>query len=171
MPNDYLNALNAYDQATKQAINDPREIEVRALLKSADNLKNLQENWDSFKVVEREEILQKNEKLWTIFTAEMQSEETGLDVQIRNNIANLGVYIFKRTMEMRAHPAPEKLNILISINRNIAAGLQDSIEFTKKQRDQQMKNSGDMQQSQSKPAGNTYSALQQSQNSKTDIDI
>ena len=34
-----------------------------------------------------------------------------------------------------------------------------------------MKNSGDMQQSQSKPAGNTYSALQQSQNSKTDIDI
>ena len=73
-------------------------------------------------------------------------------------------------MEMRAHPAPEKLNILISINRNIAAGLQDSIEFTKKQRDQQMKNSGDVQQSQPN-SGNTYSALQQSQNSKTDFDI
>lgn len=171
MPNnDYLNALNAYDQAKKQAISDPREIEIRALLKAAETLQNLKENWDNFKLAEREDILKKNEKLWTIFTSEMQKDEVGLDINIRNNIANLGIYIFKRTMDIRSEPAPEKLNILININRNIAAGLQDSIEFTKKQRAQQeaqASKSNEATPSQQSP----YGAPPPQEHDKTDIDI
>ena len=43
--------------------------------------------------------------------------------QLRNNIANLGAYVFKRTMEVLADPKKEKLDVLIDINREIAAGL------------------------------------------------
>lgn len=134
MPNnDYLNALSAYDQTTKRSITDPREVEVRALLKAAEQLQSLRDNWNPRDIEGQESILSRNEKLWTIFAEEMQKEDTGLDMAIRNNIANLGVYVFKRSMQIRAEPSPEKLDVLININRNIAAGLQDSIEYTKKQ--------------------------------------
>jgi flagellar protein FlaF len=36
------------------------------------------------------------------------------------------LFIFNRTITVLAEPAPEKLKILISINREIAAGLRGS---------------------------------------------
>jgi flagellar protein FlaF len=44
-------------------------------------------------------------------------------VIVRENVANLAVFVFKRTMEIESAPAPEKLAALIEINRNLAAGL------------------------------------------------
>ncbi len=135
MPNDYLNALNAYDKTNKGGLTDPREIEVRALFKAADSLENLKNNWDTISSEEKDDILRRNEKLWIIFTAEMEKDDTGLDMAIRNNIANLGVFTFKRTLDIRLKEEPRLLDVLISINRNIASGLQESIAFTKKQQE------------------------------------
>lgn len=168
MPNDYINALNAYDKTSKSSLTDPREIEVRALYKSAEALENLQNNWDDVSTEDAEDLLRKNEKLWTIFTAEMEKEDTGLDISIRSNIANLGIYIFKRTMEIRTTKDPNKIGILVSINRNIAAGLQDSINLTKKQQSEAS--------AQGEAGSNPYGQQQGSdpQNkptSPTDIDI
>ncbi len=64
-----------------------------------------------------------NRKLWTILVTSATKSENPLPEAIKNNIANLAVFIFQRTIEVEAEPQPEKLNILVTINRNIAAGL------------------------------------------------
>ena len=53
----------------------------------------------------------------------MTRPENPLPLEIKNNIANLGIFIFQRSIEMEFEPKPEKLAILVTINRNIAAGL------------------------------------------------
>ncbi|HVW91942.1 MAG TPA: flagellar biosynthesis regulator FlaF, partial [Devosia sp.] len=40
--------------------------------------------------------------------------------------ANLGVFVLSQTAELQVSPAPEKLEILIKINRELAAGLRGS---------------------------------------------
>ena len=166
MSNDYINALNAYDKTNKSGLSDPREIEVRALYKSAESLETLQQSWESTSLEEKENLLRKNEKLWTIFTAEMEKEDTGLDLSIRSNIANLGLFIFKRTMEIRTTQDQKKIDILISINRNIAAGLQDSINLTKKQQSEGTATPSPYGQQQSQS-----STEQTPPTSPTDIDV
>jgi flagellar protein FlaF len=42
---------------------------------------------------------------------------------VRQNVANLGLFVMKQTMAAMAEPQREKLTSLISINREIAAGL------------------------------------------------
>ena len=42
---------------------------------------------------------------------------------IKKNILNLAVFVFQRTVDIMADPTPKKLDILISINMNIAKGL------------------------------------------------
>jgi flagellar protein FlaF len=44
-------------------------------------------------------------------------------MEIRQNIANIGVFVMKQTIEMQMNPDPAKLKSLIDINCNIAAGL------------------------------------------------
>ena len=42
---------------------------------------------------------------------------------VRQNVANLGIFVFKQTMAILADPKPENLGSLININRELAAGL------------------------------------------------
>jgi flagellar protein FlaF len=51
------------------------------------------------------------------------SPESLLPQQIKQNIGNLALFIFNQTMAMMSEPKPEKLAVLVSINREIAAGL------------------------------------------------
>jgi flagellar protein FlaF len=44
-------------------------------------------------------------------------------MDIRQNIANIGVFVLKQTVEMQMDPDPAKLKPLIDINCHIAAGL------------------------------------------------
>lgn len=67
--------------------------------------------------------LQYNRKLWTVLVSSATHSENPLPDPIKNNIASLGVFIFRHTIEVLAHPEPAKLGVLISINREIAAGL------------------------------------------------
>jgi flagellar protein FlaF len=46
-----------------------------------------------------------------------------LPVGLRQNVANLGIFVFKQTLAILADPKPEKLDSLIRINRELAAGL------------------------------------------------
>jgi len=64
-----------------------------------------------------------NRQLWTIFISAAESNDNPQPLEIRQNIANIGVFVLKQTIEMQADPDPAKLNSLININRNIAAGL------------------------------------------------
>ena len=64
-----------------------------------------------------------NRKLWTIFLTSVTSAENPLPVEIRQNVANLGLFVMKQTLSIMASPRPEPLGSLISINRELASGL------------------------------------------------
>ena len=59
-----------------------------------------------------------------IFQTEVANDACQLPQEIRVNILKLGAFINKRTLDILITPAKEKLNILVNINLNIAAGLQ-----------------------------------------------
>jgi flagellar protein FlaF len=64
-----------------------------------------------------------NRRLWTIFMSAAESNDNPQPVEVRQNIRNIAVFVMQRTIEMQADPKPEKLQSLIDINSNIAAGL------------------------------------------------
>jgi flagellar protein FlaF len=69
------------------------------------------------------EALMFNRKLWTIFLSEAQREENPNSLDVRQNIANLGVFVLSQTAALQMSPQREHIKPLIEINRNIAAGL------------------------------------------------
>jgi flagellar protein FlaF len=52
-----------------------------------------------------------------------ESNDNPQPIEVRQNILNLAVFVMQRTIEIQSSPAPEKLQSLIDINSNIAAGL------------------------------------------------
>ena len=115
-------AINAYAE-TGKATSSPRELEASLLLKSAAELQRMKEDWDASRK-DLDTALLYNRRLWTIFVASMAEEDNPLPLAIRNNIASLGAFIFHHTIDLQTDPSPEKLTSLITINREIAAGLQ-----------------------------------------------
>ncbi len=114
-------AALAYQQVGKQTIN-PRLLEANLLSRAAGQLQRVRDEWD----VSRHELgtaLAFNRKLWTVFLGSVTGEESTLPKSLRENIANLGLFVMKQTMTIQAEPAPGKLTVLININREIAAGL------------------------------------------------
>ncbi len=103
------------------------ELESRALIKTASQLNLIKENWEE-KSSELEEALEKNRKLWAILASAVAENETPLPEEVKKSILNLAMFIFQRTVEVLTNPAPEKLNILININMNIAKGLGGNAE-------------------------------------------
>ncbi len=112
----------AYARAAKQG-NNPRELEASVLLKAASQLQRIKESWPAMVAKELHPALIYNRKLWTIFATSVTESDSPLPTDVRQNIANLAVFIFKQTIEVQANPAPERLDSLININRQIAAGL------------------------------------------------
>ena len=115
------NAAQAYAR-TSQTTSSPREIEALALLKAARQLQEVQSNWAGPGKA-MESALLFNRRLWSIFMSAAQTDENPQPIEIRQNIANIGVFVMKQTVDMQASPEPQKLNSLIEINCNIAAGL------------------------------------------------
>src|SRR6218665_2472737 len=114
-------AALAYQQVGKQTIN-PRLLEANLLSRAAGQLQRVRDEWD----VSRHELgtaLAFNRKLWTVFLGSVTGEESTLPKSLRENIANLGLFVMKQTMTIQAEPAASKLTVLININREIAAGL------------------------------------------------
>jgi flagellar protein FlaF len=64
-----------------------------------------------------------NWRLWTIIQAEQADPDCATPKGIREGLLNLANFIDKRSIELLASPDPAKLQPLININRNIAAGL------------------------------------------------
>ena len=114
----------AYQQ-TAQKTASPRDLEANLLAKSAIQLQRIRDNWDA-ESSDLDKALTYNRKLWSIFLQTVTREENPLPQPIKQNIANLGVFVMKHTIAVLARPAPEKLDALILINREIAAGLRAS---------------------------------------------
>jgi flagellar biosynthesis activator protein FlaF len=114
-------AAQAYSR-TSQTTASPREIEAQALLRAARQLQEIQTNWagPDHKMYK---ALLFNRRLWSIFLTAAEDKDNQNALEIRQNIANIGVFVIKQTIEMQLDPDPAKLTSLIDINCNIAAGL------------------------------------------------
>jgi len=114
-------AAQAYAR-TKQTTAPPREIEAQALLKAARQLQDVEANWEGPDQRMHAALLF-NRQLWSIFMSAAESNDNPQPLEVRQQIANIGVFVMKQTIEMQMIPDPGKLKSLIEINRNIAAGL------------------------------------------------
>jgi len=122
----YQNAFATYQAVERETV-PGRETEARVLTEAALKLQSCKKNWDS---KDREsklsEALRYNQKIWSIFQAELTREDNPLPEQLQKDLLRLSGFVDKRIFEIIASPSPEKLDAVISINRNIAAGLRQS---------------------------------------------
>ena len=114
-------AAQAYSR-TSQITGNAREIEAQALLKAAKQLRDVQANWNGPDPNMHKALLF-NRRLWTIFMSAAESKDNPQPFEVRQNIANIGIFVMKQTSEMQVNPDVRKLDALININRNLAAGL------------------------------------------------
>ena len=104
-----------------------REIEAAALTRCALMLSECKNNWDAPNRDENlSEALRINQRVWSILQGELTSADNPLPKQIKEDLLSLSIFIDKRIIQVMAYPSCEKLNILIDINLNIAAGLDSS---------------------------------------------
>ena len=116
-------ALNAYQSVERNTLSG-RELEASVLTRAALLLADVQQHWNEPNRDERlDHALRHNQRLWTLFQAELSAPDHPMPVELRQNLLNLAAFVDKRSFEVMAYPDPAKLDILISINKNIAAGL------------------------------------------------
>jgi flagellar protein FlaF len=120
MPKKQLEAYQSVEKATLSG----RALEASALDRAAILLQSVRDNWGARdREMKLDEALRFNQRLWTFFQSALVDEGNPLPAPIKTNLLNLSGFVDKRTFEVMAAPASEKLKILIDINRNIAAGL------------------------------------------------
>lgn len=114
----------AYEQQSKDSMSQ-RELEASVLTKAGLMLKQCQENWDAPDRDQRlEEAVQYNQRVWSFFQSELSMPDNPLPKQLREDIINLSLFIDKRLFEVLAFSEnPRKLDIVVNINFNLAAGL------------------------------------------------
>jgi flagellar protein FlaF len=119
-------SLKAYESVSN-ATRSGREIEAAVLTKAAVKLKECQDDWNAPDRDNRlDEALKYNQRIWSIFQSELSREDHELPKKLRLDILRLAAFIDRRIFETMAFPAPDKLNIVININNNLAAGLRGS---------------------------------------------
>ena len=113
---------NAYAK-TAMTGTSQRELEAAALMKAAVRLKTVQDQWDTDHS-DLDGALAYNRKLWTILATSATEADSPLPPDLRRNISLIAIFIFNRSLDLIIEPKREDLDVLIEINRNIAAGLQ-----------------------------------------------
>ena len=113
-------AAQAYGRTAVRTAN-PREVEAQLLLKAAAKLE-ASRTGEPDEQAARDAITY-NRKLWTVFASSVTRPENPLPKEIKENIGSLAIYIFGQSIEAFSNPIPERLAPLVSINREIAAGL------------------------------------------------
>jgi flagellar protein FlaF len=108
------------DVATQ--ISSPRELEATLLLRSAARLQAIQDGWSDTSD-KLEDALFRNRQLWMVFLTAVTEKDSPLPVAIRQNVANLGLFVLTHTLSLAINPRPERLAPLIKINREVATGL------------------------------------------------
>lgn len=109
-------------QRTAQQTADPRTLEANILARLASRLQSIRDTWPA-QFDQLEDALNQNRKIWSIFVQSVTREDSNLPQPVRQNIANLGVFVMGQTYELLNGAEPKKLDALININRQISAGL------------------------------------------------
>ncbi|MFC3703193.1 flagellar biosynthesis regulator FlaF [Devosia honganensis] len=120
----YQHGAQAYQQTAK-VVESPRQRESALLMKAAAGLQRIKDEWSTSTREDLKAALTFNRKLWTIFMSAVTQEDNPLPHEVRQNIANLGMFILNHTREilLDLDPQPNRLDVLVQLNRQIAAGL------------------------------------------------
>jgi flagellar protein FlaF len=118
-------AARAY-QKTASRTASPRVLEANLLSRAATQLQHVRdaEHVDSTTL---RDALHFNRKLWNVFMGSVAAQDNELPVKLRENIANLGIFIMNETVELMRQPDLRKIDTLININRQLAAGLRTAM--------------------------------------------
>lgn len=114
----YPNSQTGYSNVPPTG--NPRETEAWALTEAARRIADAQRRDSEQDLLA---AIRLNWRLWTIFQAEMSSDECPLPSEMRQNMLSLSNFVDRTTVDIIADPMPHKASILVTINRNIAAGL------------------------------------------------
>lgn len=91
-------------------------------MKAATRLQAIRDDWAA-RSGDLTEALTYNRRLWTILVSSATREDNPLPGPIKQNIGNLGLFIFNQTIALQAEPEASKIGVLVTINREIASGL------------------------------------------------
>ena len=119
------NKVAAYQQQQKQNLS-PREVEAMAFTKAALMLEDAKQYADNIR--EYSKALRFNRLLWTINQADLTDPENQLPPEIKANVMSLSIFVDKQTTKALRTSTPTDLDVLININRNLAAGLRSNPE-------------------------------------------
>jgi len=104
-----------------------RDLEASVLTRAGLMLKQVQDTWDAQDRNEKLlEAIRFNQKVWSFFQSELSMPDNPMPQKLREDILNLSLFVDKRLFEVMAHPEKDKLDIIIDINFNIAAGLRST---------------------------------------------
>ncbi len=109
--------------ATPPLAGNPREVEAWGLTQAAIRMKGAQETGDPEAI---RAAVRLNWQLWTIFQAELLSPQCTTPIDLRTNALSLAKFIDKQIVDVISDAKPEKLDILITINRELASGLYET---------------------------------------------
>ncbi|MBF0093871.1 MAG: flagellar protein FlaF [Alphaproteobacteria bacterium] len=115
---------NPYDQYSQAALTgeiSARKNEATALLATARDLRMVVDNWDSMRD-QLDGALERNQLLWAVLSTEISENQT-LPDDLKQNLLNLALFVFQRTLKLIAAPNPAEIGVLININRSLAQGL------------------------------------------------
>lgn len=114
------NKVAAYQQQQKRNLS-PREVEAMAFTKAAVLLEDAKQHVNN--IDEYSKALRFNHLLWTIIQADLTEPENELPDEIKANVMSLSIFVDKQTTKALRSSTPGDLDVLININRNLAAGL------------------------------------------------
>ena len=112
---------NAYYKTATTTMS-PRDLEASLLIKAARQLQDVQEDWN-VKRSDLADALEYNQKLWTVLLGAVTKPENPLPAPIRENVANIGIFILGQILEVAQDPSAAKIKVLVDLNRELAGGL------------------------------------------------
>ena len=115
----------AYAQQQKRNLS-PREVEAMAFTKAAlllEDAKTKTKNIDEYS-----KALRFNHLLWTIIQADLTEPDNQLPPEIKANVMSLSIFVDKQTTKALRSSVATDLDVLININRNLAAGLRTTVQ-------------------------------------------
>jgi len=97
-------AVQAYQQVATKTI-PQRDLEASLLSAAAAHFERIRNDWAAL-AAELPNALKFNRKLWTVFVTSVTDNESQLPLQVRENVANLGIFVLSQTAELQIAPTP-----------------------------------------------------------------
>jgi flagellar biosynthesis activator protein FlaF len=98
---------------------NPARTEAWALLESARAIEDAKTKGSR----ELLTVVRRNWRLWTIFQASLVDSDCTMPMEPRRNLLMLANFIDRQTVQILSDPSPERVDVLVSINRQIGEGL------------------------------------------------